>query len=86
MYIDKLDGRIDATFYDRMSTPWREEQTRCLREIERHQAANKSYMDEELGFSNLHGTRSASSKSRNPEKSGGFSIAWFRTARGRAVS
>ena len=25
---------------------WREEQDRCLREIERHQAANKSYMDE----------------------------------------
>jgi DNA invertase Pin-like site-specific DNA recombinase len=40
----------------------------------------------EFGFSNSHGTRSASSKSRNPEKSGGFSISWFRTARGRAVS
>ena len=46
MYIDKLDGRVDATFYERMSTSWREEQIRCLREIERHQAANKSYMDE----------------------------------------
>ena len=46
MYIDKLDGRVDATFYERMSTSWREEQTRRLREIERHQAANKSYMDE----------------------------------------
>ena len=46
MYVDKLDGKIDATFYERMSTSWREEQTRCLREIEQHQAANKSYMDE----------------------------------------
>jgi site-specific DNA recombinase len=46
MYIDKLDGRVDATFYERMSVSWREEQARCLREIERHQAANKSYMDE----------------------------------------
>jgi hypothetical protein len=46
MYIDKLDGRVDTTFYERMSTSWREEQTRRLREIERHQAANKSYMDE----------------------------------------
>jgi site-specific DNA recombinase len=46
MYIDKLDGRVDATFYERMSTSWREEQGRCLREIERHQVANKSYMDE----------------------------------------
>jgi site-specific DNA recombinase len=46
MYIDKLDGRVDATFYERMSTSWREEQSRCFREIERHQAANRSYMDE----------------------------------------
>jgi site-specific DNA recombinase len=46
MYIDKLDGRIDATFYERMSTSWRGEQTRCLREIERHQVADKSYMQE----------------------------------------
>jgi site-specific DNA recombinase len=46
MYIDKLDGRVDAAFYERMSTSWREEQTRCLREIERHQAANESFMDE----------------------------------------
>src|SRR5258706_14969673 len=29
-----------------MSTSWREEQSRRLREIERHRAANKSYMDE----------------------------------------
>ena len=46
MYVDKLDGRVDASFYERMSTSWREGQTRCLREIEQHQAANKSYMDE----------------------------------------
>ena len=29
-----------------MSSQWREEQNRCLREIERHQAAEQSYMDE----------------------------------------
>jgi site-specific DNA recombinase len=29
-----------------MSTDWRAEQARCLREIERHQAANRSYMEE----------------------------------------
>ena len=48
IYVDKLDGRIDASLYDRMSTGWRAEQTRCLREIERHQAANRSYMEEGL--------------------------------------
>jgi hypothetical protein len=29
-----------------MSNQWREEQTRCLREIERHQNADGSYLDE----------------------------------------
>ena len=46
MYVDKLDGRVDATFFDKMSAEWREEQNRCLREIERHQEAEQSYMDE----------------------------------------
>ena len=46
MYIDKLDGKIGGEFYERMAAQWREEQTRCLSEIERHQEAEQSYMDE----------------------------------------
>jgi site-specific DNA recombinase len=46
MYLDKLDGSIDATFFERMSAEWRAEQDRCLREIERHQAADQSYLEE----------------------------------------
>jgi site-specific DNA recombinase len=46
MYLDKLDGRVDGAFFDKKSTEWREEQNRCLREIERHQSAEQSYMDE----------------------------------------
>jgi site-specific DNA recombinase len=46
MYLDKLDGRVDSTFFDKMSAQWREEQNRCLREIEKHEAAEQSYMDE----------------------------------------
>jgi hypothetical protein len=37
MYVDKLDGLVDTAFYERMSNQWREEQSRCQREIERHQ-------------------------------------------------
>lgn len=48
MYIDKLDGKIGGEFYDRMASQWREEQSRCLRDIERHQTAQQSYMDEGL--------------------------------------
>jgi site-specific DNA recombinase len=46
MYLDKLDGRVDSTFFDKMSAQWREEQNRCLRESERHESAEQSYMDE----------------------------------------
>ena len=46
MYVDKLDGRIDAPFFDKMSAEWRAEQDRCQREIDRHQEADTSYMDE----------------------------------------
>ena len=46
MYLDKLDGRIGGDFYDQMAGQWREIQSRCLREIERHESAEQSYMDE----------------------------------------
>ncbi len=46
MYVDKLDGKIGGEFYDKFAGEWREEQRRLQREIERHQKADKSYMDE----------------------------------------
>jgi hypothetical protein len=46
MYVDKLDGVVDTAFFEKMSTQWRDEQNRCLREIERHQQADLSYMEE----------------------------------------
>lgn len=46
MYIDKLDGQIGGDFYDRFAGEWREEQLRLQREIDRHESAEQSYMDE----------------------------------------
>ena len=46
MYIDKLDGKICGDFYDQMAGEWREEQRRLQREIDRHETAEQSYMDE----------------------------------------
>ena len=46
MYVDKLDGKISQVFYDQKSSEWREEQTAVLEKIERHQDANKAYIDE----------------------------------------
>jgi site-specific DNA recombinase len=46
MYLDKLDGRINADFFDRKAAEWRHEQDRLLRSIEMHQAANQNYLEE----------------------------------------
>jgi site-specific DNA recombinase len=46
MYVDKLDGKVDGVFFERMSGEWRGEQDRCLREIERRQTADQSYLKE----------------------------------------
>jgi site-specific DNA recombinase len=46
MYVDKLDGKVDGAFFERMSAEWRAEQDRCVREIERHQTADRSYLEE----------------------------------------
>ena len=45
-YIDKLDGTIDAAFYEKISGEWRAEQDRCLRDIDSHQSADRSYLEE----------------------------------------
>jgi site-specific DNA recombinase len=44
--LGKLDGRVDGAFFDKMSAQWRDEQNRCLREVERYEFAEQSYMDE----------------------------------------
>ena len=69
MYVDKLDGLVDAAFFERMSNQWRETQNGCPREIERLQAADRSYMDEGVQISNWRRTRSACLKSSNRAKS-----------------
>ena len=49
-----------------MAGQWREEQTRCLRDIERHQEAEQSYMDE--GVRILELARNAQSPVRTPAR------------------
>ncbi len=44
-YVDKLDGTIEATFFEKVSKGWRAEQERCLRDIERHQGADQAYLE-----------------------------------------
>ena len=46
MYLDKLDGRIGAAFFDHKAAEWRAEQDRIHRMIQQHQSANQSYLEE----------------------------------------
>ncbi len=46
MYLDKLDGKIEGPLFDSLSVDWRKQQDRCLREIERLQSADQSYLEE----------------------------------------
>jgi len=46
MYVDKLDGRINAAFFDQKAAEWRAEQDRILRDVANHQTANRTYIDE----------------------------------------
>lgn len=46
MYLDKLDGRIDAAFFDRKAAEWRAEPDSILSQIAAHTGANQNYIEE----------------------------------------
>lgn len=46
LYEDKVDGVIGVEFFKRKSAEWEAEQTRILRAIDEHHAANHSYINE----------------------------------------
>jgi hypothetical protein len=69
MYVDKLDGRIDKHFFEKLSTEWRSEQARCAREITWHQAADQSYLEEGVRLLYLaHDARRLFAKQEPQEK------------------
>jgi hypothetical protein len=53
MYMDKLDGRIDNDFFDRKASEFRTERCRVMRDIEAHQNAKKSYIEEGIRLLDL---------------------------------
>jgi site-specific DNA recombinase len=46
LYEDKVDGVVSVEFFKRKSAEWDAEQTRILRAIDEHHAANHSYINE----------------------------------------
>lgn len=53
MYVDKLDGRVTAEFFDQKSAEWRDEQQGILHNMEQHQNANQNYLEEGVGILEL---------------------------------
>src|SRR4051794_29961135 len=43
MYIDKLDGRISASFYDEKAATWRDEEAKLRRRVAELRAASQSF-------------------------------------------
>lgn len=46
MYLDKLDGKIDAEFYDAKVREWNSQIQILLDQIEKHESADRSYLEE----------------------------------------
>ncbi len=52
-YEDKLDGRIETTFFDGKAAEWRAEQARVRESIALHEAANQTYFEEGINLLEL---------------------------------
>ncbi len=55
MYLDKLDSRITAAFFDRKATERRRQPSGVLRSIEDHQQANQTYLEDGVALLELAG-------------------------------
>ncbi len=85
-YVDKLDGNIDAAFFEKLSAEWRTEQDRCLRTSSAIRAPTSPISKTACAFSNWPRTPNAFSQSRTRARNAGSSISWFRTAPGGTES
>ena len=85
MYVDKLDGRVEAAFFDKMSAEWRAEQDRCQREIDRHQEADRSYMDEGVQILELARNAQRLFERQEPRQKRRLLDLYYRTALGRTA-
>jgi hypothetical protein len=85
MYEDRLDGRVDAAFFDRKSREWREDQSRIPGRSKTIRLRPNRTGKRRFAFSNSPGTCPGCSQSNLPRKDASFSISWYRTAHGRAV-
>ena len=65
IHLDKLDGEIDNEFYKRSTKEWRDEQSRILKRIERHQEADENYIEQGIRLLELAQNAGELSRSRS---------------------
>ncbi len=53
MYVDKLDRRVTDEFFDQKSAEWRQEQAGDRQNLEQHENANQSYLQEGVAILEL---------------------------------
>src|SRR5450631_2426002 len=46
MYLDRLDGKVEPTYYDRKHREWRREVEKIQTKMLKHSNADESYLDE----------------------------------------
>ena len=68
MYEDKLDGTVDAAFYQRKSAEWRQEQERILARIAEYRQANKSYFEDGVMLLDLARTAGKLFREQEPKE------------------
>jgi hypothetical protein len=86
MYMDKLDGRIDNEFFDRKAAEFRAQQDRLMGDIDGHQNANQSYIEDGIRLLNLAQSAPVLSRISLRAKNEKCSILYSRTASGETVS
>ena len=62
MYEDKLDGRIANGYFDSEAAEMRAAQAAIMRELEAHQTANRSYIEEGFNYWNWRTVRPPGSR------------------------
>jgi site-specific DNA recombinase len=68
MYVDKLDGLVDAAFFEHMSNQWREEQNRCFVRLNACKRPIAPTWTRAHNFLSWRGTHKGCSQSRSRAK------------------
>jgi site-specific DNA recombinase len=68
LYVDRLDGRVTLDFHDRMAKLWREERSRCLRDLESLSGANDGLVDDGIALLDFARDMESGSLSDRPRR------------------